>query len=320
MFATFGRVPYRRNVTNTGHQEPVPASEPDDPPTQPTERGTPPDLSTESDEPRGDRVDGDDREDEEDDEQTTLWPKGTVFGRADKICLALIIGVTIFGLIMMPARPVILTWAPLAIVALTGSRTGMVACGALAATGAAGMPTPLAIALPLIIGIVSIVKFDPIYWWAGRLWGDWFIKAMAGQTKRSQKRAARAEALARKYMVPAIGLTYIPFVPIPAAIIYAVLGASGTTLKKFLAVDLVFAAIAQVIYFTMGWFIGEPAVALLDELAKYSLWLALAIIIFVMGASFRASWVAEKEKAARKAERAAAKAEKSSAPEPPEAN
>ena len=283
-----GRVAYRREVS------------------------TPPENGPHDD--RADRADelddldnrlADDEGDEDDDEPTTLWPKGTVFGRNDKICLALIIGVTVFGLIMMPARPVILTWAPLAIVALTGSRTGMVACGALAATGMAGMPTPLAIALPLIIGIISVVKFDPIYWWAGKLWGDWFIKAMAGQTKRSQRRAARAEAMARQYMVPAIGLTYIPFVPIPSAIIYAVLGASGTTLKKFLGVDLVFATIAQVVYFTMGWFIGEPAVQLLDELAKYSLWLALGIIVFVMGASFRASWVAEKEKAARKAERAA---------------
>lgn len=252
----------------------------------------------------------DDDEDEEE-ERTTLWPKGTVFSRDDKICLGLIIAVTIFGFVMMPARPVILTWAPLAIVALTGSRTGMVACGALAATGAAGMPTPLAIALPLVIGIVSIVKFDPIYWWAGKLWGDWFIKAMAGATKRSQRRAERAESLARKYMVPAIGLTYIPFVPIPSAIIYAVLGASGTTLKKFLGVDLVFAAVAQVVYFTMGWFIGEPAVQLLEELAQYSLWLALAIVVFVMGASFRASWVAESEKAERKAAREAARAQRS---------
>ena len=243
--------------------------------------------------------------DDEDDEPPTLWPKGTQFGRADKICLALIVGVTVFGLIMMPARPIILTWAPLAIVALTGSRSGMVACGALAAVGAAGMPTPMAIAVPLVVGTISVVKFDPIYWWAGKLWGDWFIKAMAGQTERQQRRAARAEALARRYMVPAIGITYIPYVPLPVAIIHAVLGTAGVSLRKFIAVDLVFAAIAQIGYFTLGWFIGEPAVQLLEELAKYSLWLALAVIVFIFVGSYRASMKAEKEKAQRRAERAA---------------
>ncbi|MBO3130258.1 DedA family protein [Dermatophilus congolensis] len=231
---------------------------------------------------------------------TTLWPQGTKFGRADRICLGLIIGVTVFGLIMMPARPVILTWSPLVIVALTGSRTGLVACGALASTGQAGMPTPLAIALPLVIGVISMVKFTPIYWWAGKLWGDWFITALAGQTERQQKRAARAESLARRYMIPAIGLTYVPFVPIPAAIIHAVLGASGTSLKKFLSVNLVFAAIVQSIYFTMGWYIGEPAVALLDELAKYSLWLALGIFVFIMIGSFRTAARTEKERQNRR--------------------
>lgn len=240
---------------------------------------------------------------------TTLWPEGTTFGRADKSCLALIIGVMIFGFVMMPARPVILTWAPLALVALTGSRSGMVACGALAATGQAGMPTPLAIAAPLVVGIVSVVKFDPIWWWAGKLWGDWFIKAMAGQTERQRRRAARAEALARKYMVPAIGLTYIPYVPLPTSIIYAVLGAAGTSLKKFMVVDLIFAAMAQSGYFALGWFIGEPAVVVLEELAKYALWLALGIFVLIFAGSYRTAARAEKEKQQRRAERAAAAAQ-----------
>ena len=221
-------------------------------------------------------------------EELRLWPEGTVFGPADKICLALIVLVTIFSFVMLPARPVILTWAPLALVALTGSRSGMVACGALAATGGLGMPMPFSVIVPLVVGTLSIVKFDLIYWWAGKLWGDWFIVMLAGQTKGSRKRADRAERIARKWMIPAIGVTYVPVVPIPAAVIYAVLGASGTTFKKFVLVDLSWAVLAQVTYFTMGWFIGEPAVKFLDELAKYSLWLAGAIFVFILIASFRA--------------------------------
>ena len=123
----------------------------------------------------------------------------------------------VYGLAMIPLRPVILGLAPLVLVTLTGSMTGMVMCGAFAATGASWWP------FALILGTLGAMKFDPIFWWAGKLWGDQFIASMVGPTPRARKRAQRAEALAKKYDVLAILITYIPFLPIPGAIIYAVL-------------------------------------------------------------------------------------------------
>lgn len=226
--------------------------------------------------------------------QTTPWPEGTQFGRADKIC-AWLLGLTmVFGLVMLPLRPVVLGLAPLVLVALTGSRTGMVACGALAATG-----QPWLAPVALVVGVLSIVKFDPVYWWAGRLWGDWFIASMVGPSKGAQKRAKRAERLTRKYDILAIAVTFVPFVPIPRSIVLAVLGTSGTTLRRFLAIDLACAVVLQSLWLYLGWRIGQPAVYLLDEFAKYSWYVTGAIVLFIVVAAVRGARTEEREKAAR---------------------
>lgn len=211
------------------------------------------------------------------------WPAGHTFGREDKICASLIGLMTVYGLAMIPLRPVVLGLAPLVLVTLTGSMTGMVMCGAFAATGASWWP------FALILGTLGAMKFDPIFWWAGRLWGDQFIASMVGPTPRARKRAQRAEALAKRYEVLAILITYIPFLPIPGAIIYAVLGAAGTSLKRFLTVTVLAAFVTRVGYFALGYWIGEPAVAALEEFGKYMWYVSIALIVGVVFVSFRSA-------------------------------
>lgn len=213
----------------------------------------------------------------------TLWPEGTQFGRADKICGSLLAFITAFSLVMLPLRPVILGMEPLALVALTGSRTGMVASGALAATGHGWWP------VALVIGTLSLVKFHWIFWWAGKLWGDWFVASLVGPGEKAAKRAKRAEAITRKYDVLAMLLTFIPFVPVPSPIVYAILGTSGTSLRRFLALDVLWALVLQSLYLYLGWRIGEPAVRLLDEFATYSWYLTGAILVFIVVGAFRAA-------------------------------
>ncbi len=222
----------------------------------------------------------------------TPWPQGMTFGRADKVCMTLFVALGLFSLAMLPLRPVILAMEPLALVALTGSRTGMVASGALAAVGQASWP------LALAVGTLSIVKFDLVYWWAGRLWGDWFIASLVGTSKGARKRAKRAEAVARRYAFWAIALTYLP-VPIPSAIIYAVLGTAGMSLRRFLVIDLLWAFVVQSGYLYLGYRIGEPAVALLEEYARYSWYLAIAIIVVIVVGSIRAARARNRKSAAR---------------------
>lgn len=192
--------------------------------------------------------------------------------RADLWCFGAITALGLYSLALLPFRAVLITKPFLAAV-LTGSRTGVVMIGALAATGqAAWWP------IWLVIATLSVMKFDLVYFWAGRLWGQGIFEMVAGKSPRARRNAERAERFARKYAVPALFVTYLP-IPLPAAVIYATLGAAGMTWRKFVAFDILFAAITQTVYFVLGYRIGAPAVQVVAEYGRYTWYLALAILL-----------------------------------------
>lgn len=204
--------------------------------------------------------------------QDPRMPWGHKPTRADMACFWALTLLGLYSLALLPFRAALLTKPFLAAV-LTGSRTGVVMIGALAAVGKAPIwPFWLAVA------IVSVMKFDLIYFWAGRLWGRGVFEMIAGKSPRARRNAERAERIALKYSVPALFLTYLP-IPLPAAVIYATLGAARMSWKKFIAFDLLFAAVMQVLYFTLGYRIGEPAVAVVAEYGKYLWYLSIVIIV-----------------------------------------
>lgn len=191
--------------------------------------------------------------------------------RADLWCFATITFLGLYSLALLPFRAVLITM-PFLAATLTGSRTGVVMIGALTATG-----EPTSWPIWLAVATISVMKFDLVYFWAGKLWGQGIFEMFAGKSPRARRNAERAEKFARKYAVPALFVTYLP-IPLPAAVIYATLGAAGMTWRRFIAFDLLFAAIMQSLYFYLGFRIGEPAVELVKEYGKYTWYLALAIL------------------------------------------
>ena len=99
----------------------------------------------------------------------------------------------VYALVLLPLRPVLLGANPYLLAALGGSRTTAVAIGALAATGHGWWP------LGLLLGMFGSIKFDPLYWWAGKLWGRGLIEIVAGRSPRAARNAARAEKLAVRF-------------------------------------------------------------------------------------------------------------------------
>lgn len=221
----------------------------------------------------------------EQDQQTREWwqdpslPWKHKPGRADLICLGLMVAIGIFAWAMIPGRAYLIAHNPLLLVGLTGSRSGMVTLGALSAVGRADWLPALA------LGIPSLVKFDLVYFWAGKLWGDGFLRAFAGQSKRAARRAERTRRLALRYAVPAVLLSYLP-IPIPSAVIYATVAAAGMTWRKFIVVNLCAAAVMQSLYLYLGYRIGAPAVELVDTYARYSGRVALIILVLTIGFAF----------------------------------
>ncbi|WP_051209486.1 DedA family protein [Propionicicella superfundia] len=196
-------------------------------------------------------------------------------GRRDIACMALIFAVAAYSLVMLPLRPVMLGFTPHLLAGL-GYRTGVVMIGALAATGDPWWP------LLLVLASLMAMKFDWIYWWAGKLWGRGIIEMWSGRSARARKRNARAERLALKYETLAILLTYLP-IPLPAAVIYAVLGWAGTSLRKFLVVDAIGAVLSTAAYMGLGFLLGAPAVQLIEQYNTYLWYVSLAIVVVMVG-------------------------------------
>lgn len=191
--------------------------------------------------------------------------------RADIACFSWLSVAAVYGLVMMPLRPVLLASAP-ALLAALGSWTGTILVGARAAVGDPWWP------LVWLIGTFGMVKFDWVYWWAGKLWGRSLIEAWSGRSERARRVNARAERFARKYETLAIAATFLP-IPLPRGVIFAVLGEAGTSLRKFLTVALISSFVSVGGYLTVGYWIGEPAVALMEAYGRFLWYVSLAILL-----------------------------------------
>ncbi len=186
--------------------------------------------------------------------------------RAKLWCGAAIVLAVGYSFALNPLRPLLLQ-TPLALAALTGSNTAMVLLGASAAVGRTDLWW-----LGLLLATASVVKFDPLFWWAGRLWGDRFVAFVGGRGWGS----ARTSERARRWRGPAVMASYLPGVP--GAVVYAVAGATGMRLRMFLLVDLAAAFATRCLWLYLGFRIGQPVVDVIDFIAGYSLWLSLALM------------------------------------------
>ncbi len=210
-------------------------------------------------------------------------------GRADIVCWVFFSLTGIYALVLLPLRPVLLGANPYLLAALGGSRTSAVTIGALAATGVGFWP------LGILLGTFGSVKFDWLYWWAGKLWGRGLIDLVAGKSPRAARNAARAERLAQRFGVGAIMLTYI--LPLPSAVVYATVAAAGMRLRTFLIVDIATAAATRALYVYLGYQIGAPAVRVVEVIAKYSWWLSIALLVGIFFNLWRQSRKRRKEQA-----------------------
>ena len=198
--------------------------------------------------------------------------------RADLGCMWAITGMGVYGLAMLPLRPVVLALNPYISGAINGGSVSMAFIGAETAVSQTWMWV-----LGLLIGTVSLIKFDWIFWWAGRLWGDRLIDyLLQNRGGLARRNAQRAQRLTHKYDILAMAITYIPFIPFPSPIVYGALGIAGTSLRKFLLIDAGLALLTRGIYMYLGYRIGQPAVDLLQQFGQYSWYVGIALFIGII--------------------------------------
>ena len=199
--------------------------------------------------------------------------------RVDIACWAAITLSGIYYLALLPFRASLVGTHPLVSVLLNGSTEAIVSGAAFASKGHGSL------VVLLIFGVIGTMKFDIIYWWAGRLWGERVIQMFSGRGKRSQKFVARVNRSGRWLTWPAVVLS--PFLPIPNALVYAAAGWTGMSWVTFLILDAIGSLAWVGLLAGLGWALGQSAIDVAQEISKYGLWVTIAIVVLVVAAQIR---------------------------------
>ena len=200
---------------------------------------------------------------------------------ADILCWA---GITLSGiyyLVLLPFRAELIGTHPVVLELLNGSTEAIVAGAAFARVGHGTLLVVLLAAIP------GLLKFDPLFWWAGRLWGERAVALMGGRRNRSQRYVSRVRRWGRKFTWPAIVLA--PFLPIPNAIIYIIAGWDGVSLLTFLVLDLIGTMLWAGMLAGLGYALGHHAVVVAQAISRYGLWFSIAIIALIIASQVRSA-------------------------------
>jgi membrane protein DedA with SNARE-associated domain len=199
--------------------------------------------------------------------------------RIDILCWGAITLSGLYYLALLPFRASLVGTHPLVSVLLNGSTEAIVSAAAFASKGHGSL------AVLLILGIIGTMKFDIIYWWAGRLWGERVVQMFSGRGKRSQRFVGWVNRSGRWVTWPAVVLS--PFLPIPNALVYAAAGWTGMSWVTFLVLDAIGSLGWVGLLAGLGWALGQRAIDVAQEISKYGLWVTIAIVVLVVAAQMR---------------------------------
>jgi membrane protein DedA with SNARE-associated domain len=202
-------------------------------------------------------------------------------GKADIACWAAIVLSGLYYLAILPFRASLIGTHPVISELLNGSTEAIVAAAAFARVGHGSLAVAILAAIP------GLMKFDLIYWWAGRLWGEKIILLMFPRSKHGPRYMERVHKWGRRFTWPAVIVS--PFVPIPNAIVYLVAGWAGMSLVTFLILDVIGTALWVGMLVGLGYALGHHAVVVAQTVSKYGLWFTIALVVFVLGRQFWAS-------------------------------
>jgi membrane-associated protein len=203
--------------------------------------------------------------------------------RVDIACWAAITLSGLYYLILLPFRASLVGTHPVLSELINGSTEAIVSAAAFSRVGHGSLVVVLLASIP------GQMKFDIIYWWAGRLWGEKIVHLFAGQgarqRKRGQKFVTRVNRWGRRFTWPAVIIS--PFLPIPNAIIYAVAGWTGMRWWTFLILDAIGSLAWGGMLAGLGYSLGQHAVSVAQTVSKYGLWVSIAIVILVVVGQMR---------------------------------
>jgi membrane-associated protein len=211
--------------------------------------------------------------------QRPAWddPRLPWAGRPRRIDILLWAGIVLSGIYywaMLPFRAPLVGTHPVALELLNGSTEAIITAAAFARLGHGTLAVVLLAAIP------GLMKFDWLYWLAGRLWGERLITLLSGKRNRGHKYMRRVQQWGRKFTWPAMVIA--PFLPIPTAIIYAVVGWAGMRLVTFLILDAIGTLLWAGLLAGLGYALGHHAVVVAQAVSHYGLWVSIALVVVIV--------------------------------------
>ena len=193
--------------------------------------------------------------------------------RVDILCWAGIVLSGIYYWALLPFRAPLVGTHPVLLELLNGSTEAIVAGAAFARVGHGSL------VLVLLAALVGLMKFDPLYWWAGRLWGERLITILSGRRNRGSRYMRRVQRWGRKFTWPAVVVA--PFVPF-SGIIYVIAGWAGMGLVTFLILDAIGTLLWAGMLAGLGYELGHHAVVVAQTISHYGLWISIGLVVVIL--------------------------------------
>jgi len=194
--------------------------------------------------------------------------------RVDILCWAGIMLSGIFYWAILPFRASLVGTHPVLLELLNGSTEAIVAAAAFARIGHGTL------IVVLLAALFGLIKFDPLFWWAGRLWGERVIALFGGRRNRGAKYMARVQRWGWKFTWPAVVIS--PFLPIPSAIIFVIAGWAGMRLLTFIILDAVGTLLWAGLLAGLGYALGHHAVVVAQTISHYGLWISIGLVVVIV--------------------------------------
>ena len=197
---------------------------------------------------------------------------------ADILCWLGIVFSGLFYWVLLPLRLSLIGTHPVVAELLNGSTESIISGAAFARAGDGTLAVVLLAAIP------GLMKFDVLYWWAGRLWGERFLMTLPGSA-RAAKHMPRVRRAGRKLTWPAVVAS--SFLPIPRAFIFVMAGWAGMRLVTFLVLDLIGVLLWAGLLAGLGFALGHQAVLAARAISHYSWWVTIGIVVLTVLAALR---------------------------------
>jgi D-alanyl-D-alanine-carboxypeptidase/D-alanyl-D-alanine-endopeptidase len=207
--------------------------------------------------------------------------RGTARPRAHWADVACIGGIVLSGvwyLAVILVIPSLIGTHPVLLEALGGSLPAMLAAGAFARIGRVSLV--LALAAP----VIGLAAFDPVWWWAGRRYGDGVTRTLADRTPRTARGVQRGRRLFDHWGGWTLVFAY--YLPVPNNVLYAAAGWAGFGFLRFAVLDLIGTMLRIVVDVGLGYALGRSAAGAAGLVSRYS----IAVTVMLLAGWIILAW------------------------------